>query len=82
MSNKVDITIKVNLRQWIDTIELRTQERVHFNYRQIFQHCGSMIAKDLNIDKKMLFPYVDWRTDKEIGLGRLESELKKLNSSL
>lgn len=79
MSNTMDITIKGNLRQWTHAIELRTQEQGHFKYRQIFQQCGSMIAKDLNIEKKQLFPYADWRTDKEIGLGRLKSEMKKMN---
>jgi thymidylate synthase ThyX len=61
MSNTIDITIKGNLRQWTHAIELRTQEQGQFNYRHIFQDCGSMIAKDLNVDRKQLFPYADWR---------------------
>lgn len=81
MNTSIDITIKGNLRQWTHAIELRTQEQGHFNYRKIFQICGNLIAKDLNIDKKQLFPYADWRTDKEVGLGRLKSELKKLKTS-
>jgi thymidylate synthase ThyX len=78
MSTTIDITIKGNLRQWTHAIELRTQEQGHHNYRHIFQRCGIIIAKQLEISKEDLFPYADWRSDKEIGgLGRLKLESKK-----
>ena len=77
LSTTIDITIKGNLRQWTHAIELRTQEQGHPNYRQIFQSCGMVIAKELEISKEKLFPYADWRSDEEIrGLGRLKSEKK------
>jgi hypothetical protein len=68
------------LRQWTHAIELRTQEQGHPNYRRIFQSCGILIAKHLGVDKEQLFPYADWRSDEEIGLGRLKAELKKKDS--
>ncbi len=77
LSTTIDITIKGNLRQWTHAIELRTQEQGHFNYRRIFQTCGIAIAKQLEVNKEDIFPYADWRSDKEIGLGRLKSELKR-----
>ncbi|MGD9674650.1 MAG: FAD-dependent thymidylate synthase [Candidatus Nitrosocosmicus sp.] len=80
LSTLIDITIKGNLRQWTHTIELRTQEQGHPNYRRIFQSCGILIAKHLGLNKEELFPYADWRSDEEIGLGRLKAELKKKDS--
>jgi thymidylate synthase ThyX len=77
LSSTIDITIKGNLRQWTHAIELRTQEQGHPNYRRIFQSCGILIAKQLDISKGELFPFADWRTDEEIGLGRLKAESKK-----
>lgn len=77
LSTTIDITIKGNLRQWTHAIELRTQEQGHPNYRRIFQSCGMIIAKQLEISKEDLFPYADWRSDEEIGLGRLKSENKR-----
>jgi thymidylate synthase ThyX len=77
LSTTIDITIKGNLRQWTHAIELRTQEQGHPNYRRIFQSCGIVIAKQLEVNQVDLFPYADWRTDEEIkGLGRLKSEEK------
>jgi len=80
LSTTIDITIKGNLRQWTHAIELRTHEQGHPNYRQIFQSCGILIAKQLGIDKEQLFPYADWRSDEEIGLRRLKAELRKKDS--
>lgn len=77
LSTTIDITIKGNLRQWTHAIELRTQEQGHPNYRRIFQSCGIIIAKQLGMDKEDIFPYADWRSDEEIGLGRLKSESKR-----
>lgn len=77
LSTTIDITIKGNLRQWTHAIELRTQEQGHPNYRRIFQSCGIVIAKQLEVSKEDLFPYADWRSDEEIGLGRLKSENKR-----
>jgi|SoiMethySBSTD1v2_1073268.scaffolds.fasta_scaffold218947_2 thymidylate synthase ThyX len=74
LSTTIGVTIKGNLRQWTHAIELRTQEQGHPQYRQIFQSCGILIAKQLEINKEEVFPYADWRTDEEIGLGRLKSE--------
>ncbi len=83
LSTTIDITIKGNLRQWTHAIELRTQEQGHPNYRRIFQSCGIVIAKQLDLDKEELFPYADWRSDEEInGLGRLKSEEKKQNNDI
>lgn len=83
LSTTIDITIKGNLRQWTHAIELRTQEQGHYNYRRIFQSCGIVIAKQLEISKEELFPYADWRTDEEIkGLGRLKAESKKNNEEV
>ena len=77
LSTTIDITIKGNLRQWTHAIELRTQEQGYPNYRRIFQSCGIVIAKQLEVNQVDLFPYADWRTDEEIkGLGRLKSEEK------
>ena len=77
LATTINITIKGNLRQWTHGIELRSQEQGHPNYRQIFQNCGILIAKQLEINKEDLFPYADWRTDKEINLGRLKSEINR-----
>ena len=76
LSTTIDITVKGNLRQWTHAIELRTQEQGHPNYRRIFQSCGIVIAKQLEVNKEELFPYADWRSDEEISLGRLNSEEK------
>lgn len=70
------ITIKGNLREWIHCIELRTQETGHFKYRKIFQDIGKLIAAEIGFPKETIFPYANWKTDQQIGLGRRESELK------
>lgn len=77
LSTTIDVTIKGNLRQWVRTIELRTQEQGHYNYRKIFQKCGKLIADKLNTNKEILFPYADWRDDAEIGLGSLTRAKKE-----
>jgi thymidylate synthase ThyX len=79
LSTPIDITICGNLRQWTHAIELRTQEQGHPHYRRIFQSCGIIIAKQLEMLREELFPYADWRTDEEIprSLGRLKSETKR-----
>jgi thymidylate synthase ThyX len=72
----LNITVKGNLRQWIHAIELRTQEQGHFKYRKLFQDCARLIANELGLTVKEVFPFADMRTDEEVGLGRLKSEKK------
>jgi thymidylate synthase ThyX len=76
LGSKVAIIAMGNLREWIHCVELRTQETGHFKYRKIFQDIGRAIAAEIGFPKEQVFPYANWKSDREIGLGRRESELK------
>lgn len=76
LGTNTSLTALGNLREWIHCVELRTQETGHFKYRKIFQDIAILIAQQIGFPKEKIFPYANWKSDKEIGLGRRESELK------
>lgn len=82
LGTQMNIIAGGNLREWVHCVELRTQQTGHYKYRYIFQKIGQLIAQEMNVEKELIFPYADWRSSKEIGLGRRESELKKIEKGV
>ena len=62
------------LRDFIYACELRTGEEGHYEYRKIFQEIASYIQAHYPIR----LDTVDWRSENEIGLGRLLSEKRNI----